>query len=232
MVAAIAGATRSGDRLLGSTCLISQTAAPRMAGTAIIRLKPTAQVRDSPRASAVAIVKPAPAHAGQGCEHLGQSDQQGVDPGHLRRPFVPSRRLSHAVSIKTAAVIKKPTPAYAIPSNVFSINFFKKSASGISGRRGDRGQRAPRARARAGETRAGRSSAPESPRMPWAMGSAIMDQNRRRRPQVEDHVEEQIFLACLRDARQPGKQILRQQQMAVARYGQKFSDSLHDAQNQ
>ena len=68
--------------------------------------------------------------------------------------------------------------------------------------------------------------------MPWAMTCAIMDQNRRRRAQVEDHVEEQVLLAGLRDARQPGEEILREQQVAVARDGQEFGDSLHHAQNQ
>ena len=42
----------------GFTSLISKTAAPRIAGTAISRLKPTAQVRENPRASAAAIVTP------------------------------------------------------------------------------------------------------------------------------------------------------------------------------
>ena len=73
----------SGDRLLGSHASISHTAAPRIAGTAIIRLKPTAQVRDSPKASAVAIVSAAPADARQGGEHLRQADQEGIEPGRL-----------------------------------------------------------------------------------------------------------------------------------------------------
>ncbi len=231
MVAAIAGPTRSGDRLVGSTCLISHTAAPRMAGTAISKLKPTAQVRDSPKASAAAIVSPLRLTPGNGANiwarPIKRASSQVVSAG----PFVPVPPLSHAVSSKTAAVIKKPTPANAIPSNVFSIIFLRKSASGISGEvataasnptRTTSGRRNP-----AGDVVGTQQSA-----QALGDGPAIMDQDRGRRPQVEDHVEEQVFLAGLGDTRQPGEEILREQQVAVARDGQEFGDPLHDAQNQ
>ena len=82
-----------------------------MAGTAISRLKPTAQVRDNPSASAAAIVSPLRLTPGNGANiwamPIKRASSQVVSAG----PFVPSRRLSHAVSSKTAAVIKKPTPA-------------------------------------------------------------------------------------------------------------------------
>jgi hypothetical protein len=59
-------ATRSPVKVLGSTLRSSKTVAPRIAGTAIIRLKFTAQVRENPRASAAEMVKPLRLTPGRG----------------------------------------------------------------------------------------------------------------------------------------------------------------------
>ena len=98
--------------------------------------------------------------------------------------------------IKTAAVIKNPTPANVIPSNVFSIIFLRKSASGIRGEVATPARSPTRTICSAAKTGA-TSAAPSNPRRPWAMARAVIDQDRGRRTQVEDHVEEQVLLAGL-----------------------------------
>ena len=176
--------------------------------------------------------QPAPADARQRGEHLGQADQECVEPGRLRRSLDPvAAAAATPVNSKTAAVIKNPTPANAIPSNVFSIIFLKKSASGISGDVATAAS-SPTRTSSARRNPAGDVVGTQQPAQALGDGPAIMDQNRGRRPQMEDHVEEQVLLAGLGDARQPGEQILREQQVAVARDGQEFGDPLHDAQNQ
>ena len=69
----------------------SESAAPLTAGTAISRLKPTAQVRESPSPSAAAIVSPLRLTPGKRGEHLGDADEKGVEPGGLRWSLAPVR---------------------------------------------------------------------------------------------------------------------------------------------
>ena len=78
---------RSPVSIAGFTSLISNTAAPRIAGTAINKLKPTAQVRDKPESERGGDRHTAAADAGQRREHLGDSDQERMPPvSSLRGP--------------------------------------------------------------------------------------------------------------------------------------------------
>ena len=95
-----------------SVSFSSDRAAPEIAGTAIRRLKPTAQTGEKPKSQRRADGQSAPAHAGQGSEHLGQADQQCVQEGCLGRSLFPGRSASFRLtSTKTAAVMRKPMPA-------------------------------------------------------------------------------------------------------------------------
>jgi len=126
--------TRSADRVFGSSFLTSKTVAPRIAGTAIRRLNPTAQDRESPHPSAAAMVRPLRLTPGSGANiwarPIRRASSQVVSAGPL--PSSP-RRCRRAVRSKTAAVIRNPNPAAAVLSNVLSIHFLRNRASGISG---------------------------------------------------------------------------------------------------
>lgn len=84
---------RSAERVAGSTFLISSTVAPRIAGTAISRLNPTAQARDSPRLNAAATVSPLRLTPGSGANicavPISKASSQLVSSG----PFPPSPRF-------------------------------------------------------------------------------------------------------------------------------------------
>ena len=71
----------------------------------------------------------------------------------------------------------------------------------------------------------------ESPR-PGHDRIPVMEENRRQRPHVEHDVEEQVLLTAVRSAGQPGKDLLGNDQVAVAGDRQELGDALHHAENQ
>lgn len=134
-VAATVCATRSGVSVSGlsfRTFTISKKAAPEMAGTAISRLNPTAQLRDNPRARAAATVSPLRLTPGRGANICAIPIRRASSHDISRGPLSPP--LSRAVSDRTAAVIRNPIPAATALSNVWSIRSLRNSLSGMSGR--------------------------------------------------------------------------------------------------
>jgi hypothetical protein len=102
-------AIRSPVRFFDSISLISKMVAPMIAGTAINRLKLTAQVFEKPSARAVEMVRPLRLTPGSGANiwatPMSKTSSQEVSSG----PFSPP--LRRTLTNRTAAVIKKPIPA-------------------------------------------------------------------------------------------------------------------------
>ncbi len=146
----------------------SLATAPRIAGTAIIRLNPTAQGRDSPSASPVAIVVPLRLTPGSGARVCARPISRACHHFVSAGPLAPSRRLSQAVRSRTDAVIRNPMPAIVIPSNDFLIHFMKNSASGTRGAVAT-AARMPTWTICGRRKPSGTSSAPGSPRSPVAI---------------------------------------------------------------
>lgn len=130
-VAATVCATRSEVSVALSTSLISKTAAPRIAGTASSKLKPTAHGFRKPSKRPAAIVSPLRLTPGSGANACAMPIRSASSQVISRGPLSPPG--SRNVSASIAAVIKKPTPVTVKLVRACSISFLKKRASGMSG---------------------------------------------------------------------------------------------------
>jgi len=95
-----------------SVSFSSERAAPEIAGTAISRLKPTAQTGEKPSASAEAMVRALRLTPGNGANiwarPISKASRKVVSAG----PFFPAVPCSFRLtSSNTEAVIRKPMPA-------------------------------------------------------------------------------------------------------------------------
>ncbi len=222
IVATTVWAIRSGLRVMAcgpvSVSLSSDRAAPEIAGIAISRLNPTAQVGLNPSASAVAIVKPLRLTPGSGANiwarPISRASRNVVSAG----PVFPSfpRRSQTPITSKTAAVIRKPTPAAWVLLKVSLIQSMKKSFSGIKGSVATIASRPARQTDAPLEARGYIVGGQQEPACTVPDRFAVMHENRRQRPHVQHHVEEQVLLAAVRTSGQPGKELLGDHQMAVA----------------
>ena len=211
----------------------SERAAPEMAGTAIKRLKPTAQAGEKPRTSALATVSPLRLTPGKGANicasPITSASSQVVSAGPLR-PLCRARRQVEKSS--TDAVMRNPMPAARSLLNVSLIQSMKKSFSGISGRRGhDRQQADPPDRR------------PVKPRRHVAITGkkaartgedflAVVEKDGPQRAHVEHDVEEQVLLAATRLPGEPGEDLLSDHEVAIARDRKELGDALNNSQNQ
>jgi len=95
-----------------SVSFSSDRAAPEIAGTAIRRLKPTAQTGENPSASAEAMVRPLRLTPGNGANIWARPIQSASKKVVSAGPFFPAGpRSFRLTSSKTAAVMRKPMPA-------------------------------------------------------------------------------------------------------------------------
>lgn len=124
-------ANRSAVIVAGSSLRSSKTAAPRIAGTAISRLNPTAHARVKPRPSAVAIVSPLRLTPGKGANACAIPTISACTQVVRSGPRVPPFR--RVVRSSTDAVMRNPTPTAVRLWKARSIQGLKISASGTSG---------------------------------------------------------------------------------------------------
>lgn len=106
-------------RKAGFTSFSSNTVAPRMAGTAIRRLKPTAHDRDNPSPSAIATVRPLRLTPGKGASICARPIRRASSQVISDGPFPPSVRRKQVVTSSAVAVARKPQPVMRRLSNAW-----------------------------------------------------------------------------------------------------------------